>query len=297
MDFIDKINSTMNYIETNLLEEIDYEELAKISGTSCFNFQRMFSFITNMSISEYIRRRRLTQAAFDLQQTNIKIIDIAIKYGYDSHESFTRAFQKLHNITPSQARKMGAELKAYPQLVFSLSIKGVVKMDYKIEKKPAFKMFGYEKTINMENGLNTTEVPQFWDECMNNGLIDKLSDDSGIKIGKDYSGLYAVNAIMCYKDTGKNTFPYLIGSIINDNSCPQGYEVVEIPEFEWAIFKTPNYTRETTSAIIQEVWKRIFNEWFPASNYKHACGPEAEMYYIDEKGKEYCEIWIPIEKK
>jgi AraC family transcriptional regulator len=291
------MNSAIEVIENDITNEINFEMLSRIMETSVFNFQRMFSFITNVSVLEYVRRRRLTLAAFELQNSNLKIIDIAIKYGYDSHESFTRAFQKLHGITPSQAKKKGTELKAYPRLVFSLSVKGDVEMNYKIEKKPEFKMFGLEKVIITKNEQNFIDVPKFWKESHENGKLGKLIDDSGLKIDKDYEGLCALNALMCYEDTGENTFPYLIGAIVNENSNINNYKVVKIPEYKWAIFKTDYYTKEDTSNVIQNVWKRIFSEWFPTSVYKHANLPELEMYYMLKDGREYCEIWIPIDKK
>ncbi len=296
MDFISKMNAAINYIEEHLMDECDFEEVAKCAQTSNFQFQRMFSFLVGVPIAEYVRRRRLTLAAFELQNTELRIIDIAVKYGYDSHESFTRAFQKLHNIPPSISRKQGVSLKAFPKLTFNLSVKGDIEMNYKIEKKQSFKMFGKEKVINMTNGQNFVEVPEFWQECFKNGSVDALEDASGIIITDEYEGPFPVHAIMCHRDTGKDTFPYLIGCLLLEGSHPGSHDVVEIPALEWAIFTTVPYTMEGTTAAVQDLWKRIYTEWFPTSGYESAEGPQLELYCKGKGTQEYCEIWIPVKK-
>lgn len=120
MDWFERMNGAMSYIEDHLASEIDYEEAARIACCSSYHFQRMFSFITDVTLSEYIRRRRLTLAAFELQKGSGRVIDVALKYGYDSPNSFTRAFQSLHGVTPSLARDEGVQLKAYPRMSFQL---------------------------------------------------------------------------------------------------------------------------------------------------------------------------------
>jgi len=132
------------YVEDNLTSEINQDVLARIACCSAYNFYRMFSFITDISLTEYIRRRRLTLAAIELQNGDVKVIDLALKYGYDSPVSFTRAFQALHGVTPTEARAGGVTLKAYPRISFQISIKGEKEMDYRIENKEAFQVFGYE---------------------------------------------------------------------------------------------------------------------------------------------------------
>ena len=138
MDWLSRMNSALAYVENNLTEEINYETLAQIACCSAHNFCKVFSYITDVSLSEYIRRRRLTLAALELQNSSLKVIDIAVKYGYDSPVSFSRAFQVLHGVTPTRARTDGVTLKAYPKLSFQLSIKGEKEMDYRIETKEVF---------------------------------------------------------------------------------------------------------------------------------------------------------------
>lgn len=297
MNYLEGMNQAMNYIEQNLSGEIDFQQLARFAGSSNINFQRLFSFITNLSLSEYIRRRKLTLAAYDLQNTNLKVIEIALKYGYDSHEAFTRAFVKMHGVPPSSARSKGIQVKAYPKMKFYIKIEGDVEMNYRIEKKNCFKMIGVEKIISMLNEENFKEVPCFWQDSFQNGTVDRLE-----QLGKNAphpgsKGLFPVNAIMCYEESEKNTFPYLIGTFMPEKDIPDGYKVVEVPEHLWAIFTTEKYRQPNTSNIVQEVWKRIYAEWFPSTNYEHAEGPELELYYEDEGGFEHCEIWIPLKEK
>ena len=158
MEWVDKMNAALNYIEDNLTENIDFEEVARRACCSSYNFQRMFSFITDTSLAEYIRRRRMSVAALDLQKSDAKVIDVAMKYGYESPISFSRAFSKVHGITPKDAKKSGATLKIYPKISFQISIKGEIPMNYRIETKPAFDVFGIE-TVALHNcGRNHTEM-------------------------------------------------------------------------------------------------------------------------------------------
>ena len=297
MEFIQKMNAALRYIEEHLNEEIDQSKLAHQAGTSTFQFQRVFGFVTGISLAEYIRRRRFTLAAIEIQTTNRRILDIAFDYGYESHESFTRAFKKIHNISPSEARKPGASLKAYPKLTFTLTIQGTEEMNYRIEKKHEFRMFGKERIISTLEGQNFIEIPKFWQDSFTDGTVEAIYEATGEHFDENHVGRFAVHAIMCHRETGKDTFPYMIGGIVGEKSDIAGYEVVDVPELEWAVFTTEYYNDDTLVEAIQTVWKRIFAEWFPTSGYEHDNGPELEVYFTAGGGKDYCEIWIPVKKK
>lgn len=161
MDWLSRMNNAMDYIESNLAYDISYDKIAQIACCSTYHFQRMFPFITGVSLSEYIRRRRLTLAAFELQTTDAKVIDVAMKYGYESPEAFARAFKNLHGIIPISARDTGVALKAYPRMSFHISIKGDVEMNYRIEQRGSFEMFGVYGLINSDQKTAFSEVPQF----------------------------------------------------------------------------------------------------------------------------------------
>ncbi|WP_026478618.1 AraC family transcriptional regulator [Alkaliphilus transvaalensis] len=296
MEWLERMKGAIYYIEENLSNDIDYNEVAKIACCSTYHFQRMFSFITDVPLSEYIRRRRLTLAAFELQNSSTKILDIALKYGYDSPNSFTRAFQNLHGVTPSVAREKGVQLKAYPSISFHISIKGDVEMNYKIEEKGSFKVIGVEAIINTTNEENFTTIPKFWQECGHKGILERLGE---IEINNKLEGLGKTNSIMCYRNTGEDSFPYMIGVIDFDGSAnaPQDLLSVEVKPYTWAIFRTEDHGYEDASEKIQAVWRRIFPEWFPTSGYEHDCGPELELTYNIEGDRFYSEVWIPVVKK
>jgi AraC family transcriptional regulator len=297
VDWLERMNGAMDYIEGRLASDIDYEEAARIACCSSYHFQRMFSFITDVPLSEYIRRRRLTLAAFELQENDTRVIDVALKYGYDSPNSFTRAFQSLHGVTPSSARDRGVQLKAYPRMSFHISIKGDVEMNYKIEQKNAFKVFGAETIIDMTDERNFEEIPKFWGKCHKNGTMDRLES---FEMPGYESGLCKVNSVMCYRKTEGNTFPYMIGVIdlYNKLKAPEEFTVTNVPACTWAIFRSEEHSFDDSSEKIQAVWKRIFPEWFPTSGYDHAGTAELEMTYeTKEKDRFYTEVWIPVVKK
>ena len=150
MDWLAHMNAAMEYIETHLADEISYDRAAQIACCSTYHFQRMFSYITGVPLSEYIRRRRLTLAAFELQTGNCKVIDAAFRYGYESPEAFSRAFKKLHGVMPVSAREMGVSLKAYPKMTFSITIQGDVEMQYRITQREAFAVFGVSAEISTD---------------------------------------------------------------------------------------------------------------------------------------------------
>lgn len=282
-------------IEENLTEEINFEEVAKRACTSVYHFQRMFSFITDIPLSEYIRRRRLTLAAFENQNNDIKVIDLSVKYGYDSPISFARAFQNQHGITPSLARDKGVELKAYPRISFHITIKGDVAMDYKIVEKEAFKVYGIEEIFTTKHGENLKAIPEFWTNVLHDGRYEKLASSGE---NKNSNGLCPVNAVCDYRNTGGDTFPYMLFSLKNENSNSEGYTVIDIPAGTWAIFKSKEHKIEETSYVMQDLIKRVYTDWIPTANYEKLDGYELEMYYEKpESGKFYCETWIRVAPK
>lgn len=289
MNWHERMNQAINYIEDNLLESIDFEKISSIVGQSAINFQRTFSIVTNISIYEYIRRRRITLATFELQNSHSRVIDIALKYGYESPEAFARAFKEIHGVSPSAARKEGIELKSFPRITFLLTLKGDIAMDYRIESKQAFSVYGIEEVFTTENGSNLKDIPKFWKDCINDGRLDKL--------GATVNEKGRLHAICCYRSTGDNTFPYMICAFKTKNSKPDGYTQVDIPAATWAIFKTEKHTEEQTSSILQNLIKRVYTDWLPTANYAKVDGYELELYWETEDGMCYCETWIRVVPK
>lgn len=285
MEWLESLNGSIEYLESNLAGEVEYEEAAKIACCSVFHYHRMFSYIAGVPLSEYIRRRRMTVAAFDLQNSDIKIIDLALKYGYESPTSFSRAFAGVHGVSPSVARQEGTVLKAYPRLHFQIMIKGDVEMNYRIEKKEAFRIVGVKEHMKLDVEKNFARTPQFWAETMQSGMcevIGKLND-------KEPFGIMGVSTCMNGKD-----FDYYIASA-TDKPAPEGTEEYTVPAGTWAVFDSIGPMPQA----IQDLQKRIVTEWLPTSGYEYANAPDIEVYpQGDPSSPDYrCEVWLPITKK
>ena len=284
MNMLESLNIVVEYIEENLKNDINLEEMAKKACFSQWYLQRIFMSITDISLSEYIRRRKLTSAAFDLQNKNERIIDVALRYGYQSPDSFTRAFKKLHDVTPSKVRDEGVMLKAFPPIKFVLSIKGVAAMNYKIEKKGKMRIVGERKWVSTVDNQQFKEIPEMWDN------FPKEKHDKLISIAKEeHKGLIGICG-----DMYNNGFEYWIGSF-SDSEDIEGFEVLEISECTWAIFEVIGAMRPIPNNM-HNIWGRIYSEWLPNSSYKHADVPEIEYYSDGDCMKDdyKSEIWVPV---
>ncbi|MBJ8017133.1 AraC family transcriptional regulator [Bacillus mycoides] len=290
MDSLKNMNAAMQYIEDNLTHEIDFKEVAKIAFCSEYHFKRMFSFLAGISLSEYIRCRRLTLAAFELKDSNAKVIDVAIKYGYNSPDSFTRAFQNLHGITPSEARSTSRSLKAYSPMTFQLSIQGGNEMNYRIEEKGPFQIIGIQKRVPIVfNGVNE-EIASMW----------KSLDSQSIETLKSLSNIEPTGIISASTNFSegrmeeKGELDHYIG-VATTKDCPKQFKQLEVAASTWAIFEAVGPFPDA----LQNVWGRIYSEWFPSSNYELAEGPE--ILWNESKDVSSpnfrSEIWVPVLKK
>jgi AraC family transcriptional regulator len=301
MDWLKRMNGAIGYIEDNLTGEIDYNAAAKIACCSVHHFQRMFSFIVDAPISEYIRRRRLTLAAFELQGSNAKVIDIALKYGYQSPDAFSRAFYNLHGVTPTEARDKEVLLKVYPRISFHISIQGNAEINYRIVEKEAFVIFGVSEIVSSIDGKCYEQIPSFWNESMENGTMDAILREAGSNLPADTKGdIYGneemlINAAI-YGYNNEGTFRYMVCQKTAETKVAAEFERLDIPALTWVVFPTDAHTMEETTNKVQALWKRITSEWFPTSSYEHAEAPGLEMYYRDGENKYITEIWIPIIK-
>lgn len=297
MDWLKKMNLAIEYIEDNLTEQIDLNLVAMKACCSSYNFQRMFSFITDITLAEYIRRRRLTQAALELQNTNEKVIDVAMKYTYNSSTSFSRAFKALHGITPVEAKQTGVNLKAYPKISFQISIKGEKRMDYRIETKEAFDVFGIETICSLKGENGYLKPCQLWQKCQENGEYDKLLADSGELPNFVPQNLCKVHGVEYYRKTEGDTFPYMLCAFVSKNSNTSSYKTIHIPAQTYAIFPSEKFRwDEEFFKVLTNLQKRFYSEWLPTANYERAEGPNFEIYGgTEEYG--YIELWYPIVKK
>ncbi len=175
MEWIERFNEAISYIEEHLTEEIDYERLGRIACCSSYHFQRMFTYMAGVPLSEYIRRRKMSLAAVDLQGGNMKIIDVAGKYGYSSPTAFNRAFQTVHGIAPSAVKSEGVSVKSFPPILFKITVKGVEEMNYRIETKDAFRIVGVSVPLDKDIEKNFSVIPQKWQEISTNGTLQRLT--------------------------------------------------------------------------------------------------------------------------
>lgn len=297
MDWLKRMNRALDYVENNLINEIDMNVVAQMACCSSYNFQKMFSFITEISLVEYIRRRRLTLAAFEIQNSDVKIIDVALKYGYESPVSFSRAFQALHGIAPSLARNDGVILKAYPRISFQISIKGENEMEYRIETKEAFDIFGIE-AIGSSIGDDSYQNPaELWQKSHKNGLYEKLFKDSGNLPPFISQDLCKIHGAANYRKTEENTFPYMLCCFVGNNSNTEGYNITHIPAQTYAIFPSKKFRWDKDfSTVLNTLQKRFYSEWLPTSNYEKVDGAEFEIYGGNEEYG-YIELWYPVVKK
>lgn len=284
MEWLDKMNGAIDYIEENLTGTIDTEEVAKKACCSLYNFQRMFAFITDVSLAEYIRRRRLSQAALDLQRSEVSVLETALKYGYDSPVSFARAFMNLHGVNPKEARKQGVTLKNYPKLSFKISIKGVEEMKFRIEEGKEFRLVGAMRPITTVDEQNFVLIPKMWQDVSSDGTCNKIMNLAKPEKPEMYG-------VCC--NFRKDEFDYMI-AVESDKEVPEEMAELKVAAYTWVKFTCIGQLPKAQ----QDVWKRIYTEWFPTSGYEHADGPELEWYSNENMDSDsyVSEIWIPIKK-
>lgn len=290
MDWIKSFQKSIDYIEEHITEPMQIEDIAAQMNISTFYYQKIFLILCGFTVGEYIRKRRLTLAGCELIATDEKIIDIAMKYGYDTPEGFSRAFVRFHGLTPSAVRK-GGNVKSFAKLAVEISLKGGSVMNYKIVKKEAFKIIAKQQRCEKIKDIRgRVDIPEFWNECHDDGTIDfliKSCKKDGV-LGKSLVG-------MCMEDSvSAKDFPYFIGAEYSCGEIPSGYNIVEVPAMEYAVFVVESIGIDDIATAIQQMWHKIFAEFFPSSNYKPKGNFDLEVYPSD---RYKCELWISVENK
>lgn len=291
MKWIQGIQRAIDYVEENITEEIDFEKVAKQAYSSTFHFQRVFGILCGLSLGDYIRMRRLSLAGEELSKGNAKIIDIAMKYGYDTPESFSRAFTRFHGIAPSEAKHSG-NVKIFTPLSVKLTLTGGSKMDYRIEKRDAFQVVCKRKRVGKPQSANATyDITAMWQEYGANGTIERLA--SCIPQNSVMKGLLGI----CFSsELSAKQFPYGIGVEYDGRKIDDDLEIVTIPANIYAVFTSKG---KMPDAFI-ETYNRIVTEFFPqSSQYEYAESVEFEVYSsADTSNPNYqCEIWIAVNEK
>ena len=281
MEWIDRLNDAIGYIEEHLTDEIDYEQLGQIACCSSYHFQRMFTYMAGIPLSEYIRRRKMSLAAVDLQGKNMKIIDAAGKYGYNSPTAFNRAFQSVHGIAPSGVKNEGVSVKSFPPLSFKITIKGVEEMNYRIESKDAFRIAGVSVPLHKDIEKNFAVIPQKWQEISMDGTLQRLIS----MMDTPPMGVLGVSACGDAED-----WKYYIA--VPTTQEKGDFEEYTVPAATWAVFPG-----EGTNLSIQELERRIVTEWLPTSGYEYGNAPDVEVYLNPDPQNARFEVWIPVVKK
>lgn len=281
MDWNQTLQRIVDYVELHLQrkeEPIDQAEIARIAGCSFNFFQKVFSYMNNISFAEYVRNRKLTLAGYDLKSTGMKVVEISYKYGYDSPTSFSKAFQLFHGISPSMARSSSAQLKVYPKMQLHEN----AEYSWQLKQLPAFRLIGKSVTVSVMDAAK--QIPKFWSDCQSDGTFYKLTQfDQGVPKGM-FGGFH-------HLDETKNQITYTM-SVIADQAAPEGYDEWLISKNTWAIFDC----RGPLPKAIQNGWKFLHEEWLMQYPFGHANSPELEWY---SRGNVYddaylSQIWIPI---
>ena len=290
MEWLDHFRSSIDYLEANLDKEIQVAEAARTARMSKYHYQRMFHMISGVTLADYVRKRRLTMAAQEMAGSGAKVLDTALKYGYQTPEAFAKAFQRLHGMPPSEARKPGVNLKAFPRLTFQIQIRGVEEMHYHMMEREAFSVWGVMKKVSTRDGENFRVIPEFWGEVMADGTCDALLKMAGplglLGVSMDYSEeAEAMNYLIGVEASGQEP----------KEETPRQLVKREIPAARWAVFECVGQPQ----TVMKETFTRIFTEWFPATGYTHAGGPELEVYLPgDPTSDQYqSQIWIPVQPK
>ena len=281
MEWIDRLNSAIDYMEEHFTDEINYEQLGRIACCSSFHFQRMFSYMAGIPLSEYIRKRKMSLAAADLQTSDIRIINVAEKYGYRSPTAFNRAFQSVHGIAPSAVRQEGVSLRSFPPITFKITVQGVEEMNYRIETKEAFRIVGVSVALDKEIEKNFAVIPSKWQEASENGTLAKLVP----MMNREPMGVLGIST--CNEDD-----PWRYYIAVSTSLDTEDFEEYTVPAATWAIFPG-----EGTNQSIQELERRIVTEWLPTSGYEYGNAPDIEVYLNPDPHNARYEVWIPVTKK
>lgn len=288
MDWIQGFQRSVDYIEEHITEPIDIGNIARVMNISGYYYQKLFNVLCGFGVGEYIRNRRLALAGSELMATDERVIDIALKYGYDTPEGFTRAFTRFHGVPPSAVRR-GSPVKSFAKLCVTIIVKGGSTMNYKVVTKESFKVLEKveEQSIADEQNLNT--IPQFWTRSHEDGTVRRL-----LELTSDRSYIFGI----CYGNTPSDskTFDYSIAARVagdfKETDVPAGFRLSEIPARTWIVFECVG----AMSGAIQELWHKIITEFFPSSPYKPTYEMDIEAYTEGNMSLDTykSEIWVPV---
>ncbi len=296
MEWIKLLQMAITYMEEHILEDINYEDVARTVCMSSYNFHRTFSLMAETTANTYIRNRRLSLAGQELQTGAISVIDAAYKYGYETPESFTKAFSRFHGVTPKQAKVKGTKLSLFNPLVIKITLEGGSIMDYRIEKRGKQKFVAKVRAFSNEiiNDENDHSIPDFWKECNQEKSVEVIRNlrPEG---KRDLYGLCSPTT----KDS--TTFNYGIGVIIDeetniselDSLLEQGFTLWETEPKEYVVFKCMGEDGE----CISQMWSYFVKEFVQNTKYDQTEDTDYEIYFENGEPGVFCELWIPVVEK
>lgn len=282
-----ELNQVMNFIDDHLSEDILLTEVADYAGVSDYHFRQVFFYLSGMTLHEYIKGRKLSEANKELLNQE-KVTDIAFKYGYESVEGFSRAFKKWSGYLPSEVSKLGVS-KLFPKLNFYIDVKGGESMEYKFIEKPSFKFAGVRKRVPMQfEGVNNAIV-----ELANSITPEQRETMQGIKnlepkeiVNVSYDH---INDFM--EDNGNLT--HMIG-VLTTEEVPSNLNSIEVPATTWAVFPNEGPFPKT----LQDTYARIYSEWLPVADVQLVDVAKFSFTKMDEEKADYAysEVWLPVER-
>lgn len=287
---LNELNQVIAYIEAHLTDELTLEDVSAYAGVSDYHLRKVFYYLSGLTLSEYIKNRKLSEANKDLLRGE-KVTDVAFKYGYQSMDGFTRAFKKWSGYLPSDVLKKKGLSKSFPQLSFIITVKGGISMEYRIEEKPAFNLVGVSKRVPMQfEGVNMEIVK----------LAQSITDEQKAQMHalQNIAPYEIVNASYeadadFLKEEGDLT--HLIGVLTTEDKISDRLDKVPVAACTWAIF--PN--EGPFPATLQNTMARTYSEWLPASGYEVINAPSFSFTKMDPQKKDYAysEVWIPVRKR
>lgn len=276
MDWVERMNRTLDYLEANLCDDIRPAEISRLMACPYTVFQRMFGPLTGVQLSEYLRRRRLTLAAEELRRTRLRILDIAVKYGYDSADAFSVAFKRMHGVTPQDARGSEAKLTFYPRLTFTLSIAGVTEMAYRFLECAPFQVMGVRRVTPTGGGT--------WGIVKSDGSAEMLAALCG----------HFCDLGLCFGFDSEGNNDYFCG--VEWPGAPvSGFDTFQYPAVSWLVFIAKG---SISGGVLGQTWKRVYGEFMPQSSFRQLDLPTIEKYVLWDEAADACnvEIWIPVEQ-
>ncbi|KOT33009.1 AraC family transcriptional regulator [Streptomyces rimosus subsp. rimosus] len=284
---MERLNEALEHIESHLDRQIEVSRLARIAMTSEYHFRRMFSALAGVSLSEYIRRRRLTVAGAEVLAGERTLLEIAVRYGYGSGEAFARAFRAVHGVGPGEARRTGAALHSQPRMSFRLIIEGSSSMRYRVVEKEQFHVIGKKARVPLvHQGVN----PAIADFIR--GIGQETLDRITALSDQQPEGLVAVCDDLDPSRAEGTELDYYHG-VVSQLPAPDDLDTLVVPAGTWAVFENSGPFPEA----LQFLWRDVFTQWFPSNPYQSRPGPEILRTRLSQDSSQAdAELWIPVER-